>query len=149
MELMIFGTCPTACRNLLQRRFPTCPITYRAHFPTGILLLSPTDVHPAVLVIPHTGEHLAARFPQACVVTCGMSARDSVSCSSLTDGRAVISVVRELPILGGGFVEVQDVCLPHPQPLSAEQLALCTAVCLCAGIAPQRVNFATSASKPL
>ena len=136
MELTLFGRCCQTCRTLLSQRFPNIPLTYRSDFPDGILLFSPSAVHSSVLAIPHSGEQLAAHFPRATVVTCGMSARDSVSCSSLGDGCAVISVVRELPIVGGGFVDVQDICLPLRAPTEAEPIALCTAVCLCAGRLP-------------
>ena len=137
MELTLFGRCCQTCRALLSQRFPNIPLAYRSGFPDGILLCSPTAVHPSVLAIPHSGEHLAMHFPRAAVVTCGMSARDSVSCSSLGDGCAILSVVRELPIIGGGFVDVQDICLPLRVPTDAEPIVLCTAICLCAGFPPQ------------
>ena len=76
----------------------------------------------------------------AVIVTCGMARRDSVSCSSFGEGRAVVSVVRELPILGGGTMEEQDVVLSGSGGLTAEELALAVAALLCAGTEPGQIS---------
>ena len=140
MDLTIFGRHPTEYQTLIAPFFAGCSVAALPCHSDAILLSSDSAVHPAVLAASGQSEALVRQFPDACVVTCGMSARDSVSCSSLTDGSAVVSIVRELPIVGGGFVEVQDICLPLARPLPAGQIALFAAACLCGGIPVSRLT---------
>ena len=92
-----------------------------------------------ILIIAGGNNRFFKRFPDACIVTCGMSARDSVSCSSISDTQAVVSVVRELPIFGGGCIDVQDVCVALKAPISAERLSMSVAALLCSGVAPREI----------
>lgn len=141
MELMIFGAHRKEFHSLLSPVFSADILSCGTgkHHTDAILVIAPTAVHPAILAVSGPSETLARRYPNACLVTCGMSPRDSVSCSSVADGRAVLSIVRELPVIGGGFVDVQDICLPLTTPLPAGQIALLAAACLCAGISPERL----------
>lgn len=104
----------------------------------GIRLRDGTS--PEILLVADDGGRVTDRADGAIVVTCGMARRDSVSCCSLSDGRAVVSVMRELPILGGGTLEEQDVVLTGSGGLVAEELAMAVAAMLCVGIAPERVS---------
>ena len=92
-----------------------------------------------ILIITGGNSRFFKRFPNACGVTCGMSARDSVSCSSISDSQAVVSVVRELPIVCGGRVDVQDVCVSLRAPAPADRLSMAVAALLCAGLAPEEI----------
>lgn len=139
IELTIFGRHLTEYKALVLPFFAGCPVTAVPCRDDGILLSGSSAVHPTVLATSGQNNDLARQFTDACIVTCGMSARDSVSCSSVADNGAVVSIVRELPIVGGGFVEVQDVCLPLSRPLPAGKIALFVAACLCAGIPASRL----------
>lgn len=134
MELTIFGRHRAEYQTLISPFFAGWAVAAAPSGSDAILLTGNFTVHPAILAASGQNEDFTRAFPDTCIVTCGMSARDSVSCSSVTDTSAVVSIVRELPIIGGGFVEVQDICLPLVRPLPAGQIALFAAACLCAGI---------------
>lgn len=92
-----------------------------------------------ILILPERSGGFCRRFPKACIVSCGMSARDSVSCSSFQDRTASIAVMRELPLISGGRLEVQEICLRLQSPLSAELLSMAVAALLCAGVRPEQI----------
>ena len=92
-----------------------------------------------ILILPELSGGFCRRFPKACIVSCGMSARDSVSCSSFQDQTASIAVMRELPLISGGRLEVQEICLRLQSPLSAELLSMAVAALLCAGVRPEQI----------
>ena len=141
MELTICGRHPTEYKTLISPFFVGYTVTTAPFRSDGILLESGSTVHATVLAASGLSKDLVRLFPDACIVTCGMSARDSVSCSSVTDSGAVVSIVREIPIVGGGFVEVQDIYVPFTRPLRAGQIALFTAACLCAGIPAHKLTY--------
>jgi hypothetical protein len=139
VKLTLFGSSSREFCKIFRIFFPFCSIECTdGDHRTDEVLLQHRQIPTVILASTQPTAHTACRFPGACVVTCGMSPRDSVSCSSCTGQQAVISVVRELPILHGGFVEVQDICLPLSPRLSADRTVLLTAVSLCAGISPLR-----------
>lgn len=140
MEVTIFGRHPTEYKTLISPFFADCTVATAPYRSDGVLLKSGSAVHPTVLATSGQSKDLVRRFPDTCVVTCGMSARDSVSCSSVTDSGAVVSIVREIPIVGGGFVEMQDISVSFTHPLPAGQIALLTAACLCAGIPAHKLT---------
>lgn len=92
-----------------------------------------------ILILPGSSADLCRHFPKACIVSCGMSARDSVSCSSFQDQAASIAVMRELPLVSGGRLDVQEICLRLQSPLSAELLSMAVAALLCAGVRPEQI----------
>lgn len=103
----------------------------------GILLCGEASAHQILIV--SGGCCLLQRFPAACIVSCGMSPRDSVSCSSISGNRASVSVMRELPVITGGRLDVQEICVPLRAPFSAELLAIAIAALLCAGHSPEEI----------
>ena len=90
-----------------------------------------------ILILPELSGGFCRRFPKACIVSCGMSARDSGS--SVQDQTASIAVMRELPLISGGRLEVQEICLRLQSPLSAELLSMAVAALLCAGVRPEQI----------
>ena len=74
----------------------------------------------------------------ATVVSCGMSERDSVNCSSAAEGVAVLSVRRALPTVFGGSVCVQDIVLNSSK--RPELIAFRGGVLLCAGVPPEKLE---------
>ena len=47
--------------------------------------------------------------------------------------------MRELPLISGGRLEVQEICLRLQSPLSAELLSMAVAALLCAGVRPEQI----------
>ena len=97
------------------------------------------DLACDILILPGSSADLCRHFPKACIVSCGMSARDSVSCSSFQDQAASIAVMRELPLISGGRLDVQEICLQLQAPLPAELLSMAVAALLCAGVQPEQI----------
>lgn len=136
MELTVFGSHRLA---LLSRLKPLIAVTAtpEPQDPDGILLCGDA-AHP-ILIVSECGCRFLQRFPDACIVSCGMSSRDSVSCSSIYDSRASVSVMRELPVISGGRLDVQEICVPLRSPFSAELLTIGIAALLCAGRSPEEI----------
>ncbi len=147
MDVTIFGQNKKELLSLIaprlsHRKNGTIQADAGFHKTDGILISDenvPEHGQKEILIITGGSNRFFKRFPNACVVTCGMSSRDSVSCSSIGEARAVVSVVRELPIVYGGRVDVQDVCLALKKPVSAERLSMSVAALLCAGLAPEEI----------
>ncbi len=118
--------------------FP-CPDRWRAWLPPGTVCPGGKEAEGTVwdllALTPEGCAHLAAgrlrcrvllapggsRVPEGAdtVVTCGLSPRDSLTLSSLTE--PVLCIQRALPCLDGSVLEPQEVPLP-PLPAPAELL---------------------------
>ena len=72
-----------------------------------------------VLLVPGDRAGELGSISAEAVVTCGLSSRDSLTLSSLTE--PVLCVQRRLPRPDGGFVEPQEFPLPE-LPAPAEEL---------------------------
>lgn len=149
MEVTIFGQNKKELLSLLapqlsHRNNGSIQADIGYHKTDGILISDKNvseHIRKEILIITGGSNRFFKRFPNACVVTCGMSSRDSVSCSSIGEIRAVVSVVRELPIVYGGRVDVQDVCLALKTPVSANRLSMSVAALLCVGLAPKEIDI--------
>ena len=104
-------------RELAERRWPLLALTRRGcgELAGGAalcrVLLAPGDCGPEL-----------ANVAAETVVTYGLSARDSLTLSSLTE--PVLCVQRRLPRPDGGFVEPQEFPLPELPAPAEEQLPL-------------------------
>lgn len=90
--------------------------------PAGRTLLAGTRAAARVLLLP--GDCAAGALQAERVVTYGLSPRDSVTLSSLTE--PVLCVQRALPLVHGGVLEPQE--FPLPGVAEAEALLPCMAV---------------------
>ena len=88
--------------------------------PSGVRCLKTEVVRCRILLLPGTcPPELAAAAEAECIVSYGLSPRDSLTLSSLE--RPVLCVQRSLPRPDGTVVEPQDLPLP-PLPEPAEQM---------------------------
>ena len=76
--------------------------------PTGCRILAGERVEAELLLAP--GDCSLAGFSAGTVVTYGLSPRDSITLSSLTE--PVLCIQRQLPRPDGGHVEPQEFLLP-------------------------------------
>lgn len=136
MECTIFGRHGLALSDRLKPLLVVGAVS-KPRSADGILLCSEASAQRILIV--SGGSCLLQRFPAACIVSCGMSSRDSVSCSSISGNRASVSVMRELPVITGGRLDVQEICVPLRAPFSAELLAIAMAALLCAGRSPEEI----------
>lgn len=136
MECTVFG-----CHRLAlsARLKPLLAVSAANELPSADGILLRDKVLAQQILIVSGGSYLLRRFPAACIVSCGMSSRDSVSCSSISGNRASVSVMRELPVITGGRLDVQEICVPLRAPFSAELLAIAMAALLCAGRSPEEI----------
>lgn len=136
MECTVFGRHRLALAARLQPLLAVGAVD-EPQSANGILLRAEASAQQILIV--SGGSCLLHRFPTACIVSCGMSSRDSVSCSSISGNRASVSVMRELPVITGGRQDVQEICVPLRAPFSAELLAIAMAALLCAGRSPEEI----------
>lgn len=76
-----------------------------------------------LLMLPGTAAPLARRCKAACVMSYGLSSRDSLTCSSIEGSNCVLSIQRELMTLQGARVEQQELVLPALTPDPLTQMA--------------------------
>lgn len=104
---------PVRCAaELAGRRWDLLALT-----PEGCRCLDGQELRCGMLLVP--GEGIPRGIQAATVVTYGLSHRDSLTLSSLSE--PVLCVQRVLPRLEGGSVEPQEIPLP-PLPGKAESL---------------------------
>ena len=89
------------------------------------------------LLVPGQAGDLSARLYADCVVSYGMSLKDSVTISSLDEGGLVLSLQRELPTLSGRYLERQDIPVRSQAPASPEDLLAASAALLLLDIPPE------------
>ena len=86
------------------------------------------------LLVPGTAADLG-RLPQPdCVVSYGLSKRDSVTLSSIMDETLVLSLQRELPTLEGTLLERQDIPVPRLAGRRPDELLAAAAALLLLGL---------------
>lgn len=76
---------------------------------------------------------LTRTLPAGLVVSYGLSGRNTLTLSSLEEGRALVAVQREFPALGGQLIERQELAVPREEGLSPELLLVQTGVRLLLG----------------
>ena len=112
-----FFCCPTAWEHLLpqgvvhlRNPWTVCRQRWRllALSPGGCRMLAGFPAMAELLLLP--GECAAGGFQAETVVTYGLSPRDTITLSSLTE--PVLCVQREVPLARGGVLEPQEFPLP-------------------------------------
>ncbi|HHT17180.1 MAG TPA: hypothetical protein GXZ77_05660 [Papillibacter sp.] len=99
-----------------------------------VLLVSPgctaadltAPVTCGTLIFPGDAQLPASQFRADCVVTYGMSPRNTVTYSSIAEDSCVVAVQREIKSFGGRKVESQELRVPgglHPDTLLAVSAA--------------------------
>lgn len=95
--------------------------------PTGFVAVAPSDAPAALRMLERQGTP---------TVTCGMSAADTVTLSSIHESRAVVCLQRTLSTLSGGKVEPGDFPVGLAAPVSPYGLMAAMAILLLAGEDP-------------
>ena len=94
-----------------------------------------------VLLVP--GKY-AARAAEAitsgCIVSFGMSTRDTITLSSVDDGRPVLAIQRELVTLGGEVLERQEIPIRLQHPVPADTLMAAAGVMLILNVKPENLE---------
>ncbi|HHX72455.1 MAG TPA: hypothetical protein GX701_05975 [Clostridiales bacterium] len=101
----------------------------------GIFLSGIEGGHP-YLFAPGENVRYFRRFEGACIVSCGLSQKNTVSISSVTDERLIFSLLRELPVMGETR-EVQEIPSRRSAMLSPELACLAAGLLLVCGIPPE------------
>ncbi|MGI5971406.1 MAG: hypothetical protein ACOX7P_06785 [Oscillospiraceae bacterium] len=119
----------------IAARGSSCDI---ALFPQDFFLKEPLVCRTALIpgnLPPEAGRLLRV----SSAVSYGPGQRDTVTLSSYRLGAAVVSVQRELPLPGGGFLEPQDIVLHGSLP-DADNLIFSVGALLVMGVKPERVS---------
>jgi hypothetical protein len=90
-----------------------------------------------ILLVPGQAGDLSAKLRASCVVSYGMSLKDSVTMSSIDEGGLVLSVQRELPTLSGRYLERQDIPVRCQEKAPAEDVLASSAALLLLGVPPE------------
>lgn len=104
------------------------------------LLLDVPGGDVSVWVIKGADIGLYGDFGKACVVTCGLSQRDSISVSSISDKALTLSVQRELPTVDNGTVCQQEFRIRCDKLTDAETAAVAAGGILCMGVNPAELD---------
>ena len=124
----VFFRCPPSWERLLPSgilgtrqaaALPACCWPLMVLTRRGCEELGDTAAICRVLLVPGDRAAELGSISAEAVVTCGLSPRDSLTLSSLTE--PVLCVQRRLPRPDGGFVEPQEFPLPE-LPAPAEEL---------------------------
>ncbi|MCI8360775.1 MAG: hypothetical protein HFE86_05490 [Clostridiales bacterium] len=100
---------------------------HRWQVPAGFVAVAPSDAPAALRMLERQG---------APAVACGMSAADTVTLSSIHEGRAVVCLQRVLTTLSGEKVEPGDYPIGLAAPISPYGLMAGIAILLLAGEDP-------------
>lgn len=100
------------------------------------LHLSSSRGERSVWIIKSADINSCGDFGRASVITCGLSQRDSISVSSISDKLLTISVQRELPTLENKTVCQQDIQMRCEHITDAETAAVAAGGLLCMGVKP-------------
>lgn len=93
-----------------------------------------------ILLVPGTAADMTAMLRSSCVVSYGMSKKDSVTISSIDKDSLVLSLQRELPTLLGRPLERQDIpirCFPGAK---ADEVIASVAALLLLGVPPEELG---------
>ncbi|MDR0382270.1 MAG: hypothetical protein LBH86_09815 [Oscillospiraceae bacterium] len=91
-----------------------------------------------IAVLPGT-DAAAWRVRAGEVITYGLSARDTLTLSSVTDDRLALAVQREIVDVAGRRVDRQEITLRRPPRLELWQCLACAGTLLAAGVDPARL----------
>jgi hypothetical protein len=93
-----------------------------------------------ILLVPGTAADMTATLRSSCVISYGMSKKDSVTLSSIDEDSLVLSLQRELPTLQGRPLERQDIpvrCFPGGK---ADDVMASVAALLLLGVPPEELG---------
>lgn len=71
-----------------------------------------------------------------CIVSYGLSNKDSITLSSLAKDRILMTIQRDLPTVDGGLIERQEVPVRHPENVSSQEAMAAAAALLILGADP-------------
>lgn len=91
-----------------------------------------------VLILP--GGAPVGRIRADSVITYGWNGKDTVTLSSVGDGKCVLALQRAVVTVDGGFVESQEIPLRTGGFSSGETLMACFAVLLALGVPPAALS---------
>lgn len=95
-----------------------------------------------ILMTPgFTAPGVTSRLDAGCVVSCGMSAKDSVTLSSIGGGSVMLSIQRELPTVTGTVLERQEIPVRCPERASPEDALASSAALLLMGVPPGELRW--------
>jgi hypothetical protein len=94
-----------------------------------------------MLLIPGTAADLATVFHSDCVVSYGMSKKDSITLSSIEDDTLILTLQRELPALTCRVLERQDIPIQGFPGEKADDVMACAASLLLLGAAPEELGI--------
>ncbi len=100
------------------------------------IYLAGGDGAMAYLFVPGENVRYFRRFESACIVSCGLSQKNTVSISSVTENRLVFSLLRELPVRDE-TLEIQEILCKREAMLPPELACLAAGLLLCCGVAPE------------
>ncbi len=132
MEIGIFGNGTQKFRDLLCAVFPGATLLVQ-EAPEEVAFWLSDNSNRSIVLVPRGDHPLLHQFSEACAVSCGLSPKNSVTCSSLQEGRVTVSVGRELPVLSGGKVWEQELSVGMSGRFSLQEVLLLSGLCLCAG----------------
>ncbi len=119
------------------------PLVRRA----DIIVLSPsscgrkTELPPSCGALLSPGGYGADRIKTDSVVSYGMSARDSLTYSSVKRGICTVAVMRELETFSGAVVERQEIPALIPEGVSEEGALAVFGCLLLLGAPPEKLEF--------
>jgi hypothetical protein len=93
-----------------------------------------------ILLVPGTAINLTSIIKAECVISYGMSKKDSVTLSSIGDGESVLTLQRELPTLAGKVLERQDILVRSKRKYSPDDIMAGTAALLLLGLNPEELK---------
>lgn len=90
-----------------------------------------------ILLVPGTAISLTSLIKADCVISYGMSKKDSVTMSSIGEGESVLTLQREMPTLNGKVLERQDIPVRSKRNYSPEDIMAGAAALLLLGLDPE------------
>lgn len=93
-----------------------------------------------LLLLPGTELQLLRRVESRCVIAYGGSSKDSLTLSSLEGGKLSLAVQRVLPTIGGGSVERQELTLPLPRGMAAQEALFRVGLLLVLGFSAEALD---------
>ncbi len=94
-----------------------------------------------ILLMPGTAAHMVSSLCSSCIVSYGMSKRDSVTLSSIGEDALVLSLQRELPTLAGRHLERQDIPIGRAPGTDAGDVLASGAALLLLGVSPEELRM--------
>lgn len=97
-----------------------------------------------ISIVEEGNERALKMLKGSCAPTliCGMSSKDTLTLSSVSDNSAVVSLQREICDLNGNIIEPCEIQISHDEPFSKFELLAACAVLLLAGKIPySKINL--------